>query len=169
MHLWHIPDTVEIPIPFRTRADTINPLRGWIDSEWESASTYHLQLLPGAVSSIYKLEHDTLDLSFRTRDSEYYGKILLSLEDVSNPVIVQLLRKDLVVRYLRVYESGLYTFSFLSPGDFGIKLIYDLNDNGKWDTGDYLKKKQPEPVEILPSTITVRSNWDHDVKIVLEK
>jgi len=167
--LWHIPDTVEIPIPFRTRADTLVPTLGWIDAEWESAASYRIQLLPGAVSSIYDLEHDTIDLAFRTRDIEYYGQILLTIEDVSNPVIIQLTGKDMVVRKLKVYESGLYTFSYLSPGDYGIKIIHDLNDNGKWDTGKYMLKLQPEPVEILPRTIKVRSNWDHDVTMKLEK
>jgi hypothetical protein len=167
--LWHIPDTVEIPIPFRSRADSLLPNRGWIDAEWESASSYHIQLLPGALSSIYELEHDTIDLAFRTRDIEYYGQILLTLEGVSNPVIIQLKKKDEVVRKLRVYKNGLYTFSYLSPGDYGIKVIHDLNDNGKWDTGKYIEKRQPEAVEILPRSITVRSNWDHDVSMILEK
>ena len=35
--------------------------------------------------------------------------------------------------------------------------------------GNYLKKLQPEPVEIWPGTITVRSNWDHDVSMILKK
>ena len=47
--------------------------------------------------------------------------------------------------------------------------INDFNENGKWDTGEYLKKLQPEPVELLPVTIEVRSNWDHDVSMNLEK
>lgn len=167
--LWHIPDTVEIPMSFRSKADTLLLNRAWIDAEWESASSYHIQLLPGALSSIYELEHDTIDLNFSTRDIEYYGQILLTLEEVSNPVIIQLTKKEEAVRQLRVYESGLYTFSYLAPGDYGIKVIHDLNDNGKWDTGKYLEKRQPEPVEILRRSITVRSNWDHDVSMILEK
>jgi len=167
--LWYIPDTVEIPMPFRSRADTLLPNRGWIEAEWKSASSYHIQLLPGALSSIYELEHDTIDLAFSTRDIEYYGQILLTLEDVSNPVIIQLKKKDDVVRKLRVYKNGLYTFSYLSPGDYGVKIIHDQNDNGKWDTGKYIKKRQPEAVEILPRLITVRSNWDHDVSMILKK
>ncbi|MCP4310096.1 MAG: Ig-like domain-containing protein [Bacteroidetes bacterium] len=169
VHLWQIPDSVEVPLPFHTRADTLVPTIAWIDADWESYSNYHLQLLPGALYSIYELAHDTLDLAFRTRDIEYYGQILLTLEKVSNPVIIQLTSKDQVMRQQIVYKSGLYTFSYLSPKDYGFKIIHDLNDNGKWDTGNYLKKQQPEPVEILPRTITVRSNWDHDVLIVLEK
>ena len=169
VHLWQIPDSVEIPIPFKTRQDTLLPSRAWIEAKWEEVSNYHLQILPGAFSSLYELEHDTLDLKFKTRDIEYYGQVLLTLENVSSPVIIQLTSQKNVVRQRRVYESGLYTFSYLTPKEYGIKIIHDRNDNGKWDSGKYLKKIQPEAVEIRPGTITLRSNWDHDVTMILEK
>ncbi len=169
IHLWQIPDSVEVPLPFKVRADTINPYRAWVETRWEEISNYHLQILPGAFSTLYELEHDTLDLSFRTRDSEYYGTIQLTLDSVSSPVIIQINNQDNVIRQRRVYESGMHTFSYLSPKEYGIKIIHDVNDNGKWDTGNYLKKIQPEKVEIPPVKVTVRSNWDHEVKMVLKK
>ena len=36
----------------------------------------------------------------------------------------------------------------------------DLNENGKWDTGDYIYKIQPEKVQFFSSGITIRANWD---------
>lgn len=169
VQLWQIPDSVEIPTPFVIRQDTLTPYRAWIEANWEELSSYHLQILPGAFTPLYDLQHDTLDLSFQTRDSEYYGQILLTLDNVSGPVIVQLTNRDDVVRERRVYEDGLYTFSFLTPKEYGIKIIHDRNDNGKWDSGKYLKKIQPETVEIRPGTITLRSNWDHEVNMILKK
>jgi len=166
---YHIPDTVEIPFPFRTRADSLVPTRAWILADWESLSRYRLLLLPGAVNSIYDLAHDTLDVSFKTRDIEYYGQILLNLENIHNRVIIQLISKENVVRQRTVEQDGLCTFSYLAPQDYQVKFIHDLNGNGRWDTGKYLKKLQPEPVELLPKEITVRSNWDHDVSMRLEK
>lgn len=168
VQLWQIPDSVEIPTPFVIRQDTLTPYRAWIEANWEELSSYHLQILPGAFTPLYDLQHDTLDLSFQTRDSEYYGQILLTLDNVSGPVIVQLTNRDDVVRERRVYEDGLYTFSFLTPKEYGIKIIHDRNDNGKWDSGKYLKKIQPETVEIRPGTITLRSNWDHEVNMILK-
>ncbi|MCK4751167.1 MAG: Ig-like domain-containing protein [Bacteroidales bacterium] len=167
--LYHIPDTVEISKPFRTSVDTTLLTRGWISADWESAAQYRMVLLPGAISSIYPVEHDTIDVSFRTRDIEYYGQILLTMENVEHRVLVQLLNKDKVIRQLEADSPGLYTYSYLVPREYRIKVIHDLNRNGKWDTGNYMKKLQPEPVEFLPVDITVRSNWDHDVTITLEK
>ncbi len=166
---YQIPDTIEIPEPFQTGADTSLLTRGWLSAGWESASKYRMILLPGAITSIYPLEHDTMDITFKTRDIEYYGQILLNLDNVQNQVVILLINRDKVIRKLIVDSADLYTFSYLVPQEYRLKFVHDLNGNGKWDTGNYLKKLQPESVEFLPVNITVRSNWDHDVKMMLEK
>ena len=167
--LFHIPDSVEVPVPFEVKADTLDLYRAFLSTTWESASQYRLLALPGAISSIYPISHDTLDLSFKTRDLEFYGQILLTLENINNQVVIQLLSGTNLVEERLIEKDGLYAFPFLSPKEYSFKFIHDLNRNGKWDTGDYLEKRQPEPVELLPTTIEVRSNWDHDVSIRLEK
>ncbi len=167
--LYYIPDSVEIPEPVEIFPDTSILTRVWIKAEWKSAALYRMILLPGAIKSIYPLQHDTLDIPFRTRDIEAYGQILLNLENVNNSVIIQLISKEKIIRQMGVSSSGEYTFGYLMPQDYRIKIIHDLNNNGKWDTGKYIKKIQPEPVELLPVAITVRSNWDHDITMKLEK
>jgi hypothetical protein len=167
--LYFNPDSVEVEVPFSTRKDSLLPNRAWVSSSWKSAGQYRIQLLPGALTSIYPPVHDTLDVSFTTRDSEYYGQILLTMENVSGPTIIQLMNRNKVLEERRVDSDGTYTFSNLVPQDYSLKFIHDINDNGKWDTGNYMKKLQPEPVELLPIDITVRSNWDHDVTMILEK
>ncbi|NJM79836.1 MAG: hypothetical protein HC854_09870 [Flavobacterium sp.] len=41
-----------------------------------------------------------------------------------------------------------------------MRIFYDENKNGIWDTGDFLEKKQPEQIIYYPKGIDVRSNWD---------
>ena len=41
-------------------------------------------------------------------------------------------------------------FTTLKPKTYLIKIVWDLNKNEKWDTGDVLKNKQPEPVYFFP-------------------
>ena len=167
--LFQIPDSVEIPFPMVLKADSQNPYRATLSASWESDSKYRLLALPGAICSIYPIPHDTIDLSFKTRDSEYYGQILLTLENVNNHVLVQLFSGKALVEERIVETDGQYSFPFLSPREYQLKFIHDLNENGEWDTGDYLMQLQPEPVELLPTAIEVRSNWDHDVSVRLEK
>lgn len=167
--LYQIPDSVEFPAPFIVKADTLSPYRVILSSSWESASQYRLEALPGAITSIYPMQHDTIDVNFKTRDLEFYGQIFLSLNGVHNQVLVQLFTGKSLVEERVVNADGQYAFPFLAPKEYQFKFIHDTNENGKWDTGNYLEKLQPEPVELLPVTIEVRSNWDHDVAVTLEK
>jgi len=167
--LYYIPDSVEIPVVPELWADTIAPFGIKIQAEWEPTSSYRLLMLPGALGSIYELEHDTIDRSFKIRDNEYYGKIILNLDSMNNSVIVQLQNKENLYREIIIREGGQHIIEYLNPQDYSIRFIHDLNDNGRWDTGKYLEGKQPEPVELLPKVVTVRSNWDHDVSMILRK
>ena len=53
-----------------------------------------------------------------------------------------------------------YTFKLLNPKNYKARIILDDNNNGKWDTGNYLQKKQAEPVEYFPDIQEVRPNWE---------
>jgi uncharacterized protein (DUF2141 family) len=61
-----------------------------------------------------------------------------------------------------VYGERNQSFDFdnLSPSKYYIRVIYDTNKNGKWDTGNYLKKIQPERISYSKEMIDVRANWD---------
>jgi len=160
--LYMIPDTIEKPLDFIIAIDTTRYSNAYIKYPWESDMKYRMKILPGAVHNLYDLPHDTIDVSFTGRDSESYGKIILNLENVKGEIIVQLMIKDKVVNQMTVNSSGTYEFPFLNPDTYSIKFIHDRNGNGKWDTGKYIKKIQPEKVEKLPIDITVRAHWDHD-------
>jgi Bacterial Ig-like domain len=167
--LYYIPDSIEQMQAFVLKTDSSLFGRAVLSAAWESEANYRMVVLPGAIRSIYPQEHDTIDVKFKTRDLEYYGQILLSLENVNNRVIVQLFNGDKLLSEKTVLEEGQYTFPFLAPKEYSFKFIHDLNGNGKWDTGKYIRKRQPEPIELLPAKIEVRSNWDHDVSMKLEK
>jgi hypothetical protein len=45
-------------------------------------------------------------------------------------------------------------------GVYKLKVIYDRNSNGKWDTGNYSKHSQPEKVDYYTAPLNIRANWD---------
>ena len=53
-----------------------------------------------------------------------------------------------------------YSFKLLNPGKYFLRLIKDNNNNDKWDTGNYLKKIQPEEVIYYPFELELRANLD---------
>lgn len=58
-------------------------------------------------------------------------------------------------------------FSLFRPGDYEIRILYDANSNGKWDTGNYWEKVQPEKIISDGKKYTVRPNWDNEITIEL--
>ena len=57
-------------------------------------------------------------------------------------------------------ENQRLSFEYLNPGDYQLKVIYDYNENHKWDPGDYIYNIQPERVDFLEKILTIRANWD---------
>lgn len=165
MYVYH--DTLEIPCEHGFIQDTIEyPRKFTLPTQWEEGNTYKVQIFPSAFQNIYNLEHDTIALVFIVRKMDYYGAILVNLSDVSNPIIMQLTDKNENVLYeLSAFERGTYKFEYLLPKEYTVKLIEDKNGNGKWDTGNYLKKLQPDKVKFYPEVINVRSNWDVEIEL----
>ena len=55
----------------------------------------------------------------------------------------------------------------MPPGEYEIRILFDDNNNGKWDHGDYSKKLQPEKAITISQKLGVRANWDNERDIKL--
>ena len=123
---------------------------------------YEIQLLPNALKDFWGNTHDTLNYRVSTKKIEDYGNIFIQLiyED-SYEFILELLKDNKVVRsYSKPIENSNYPFEILNPGKYFLRLIKDKNNNDRWDTGNYLKKIQPEEVIYYPFELELRANWD---------
>jgi hypothetical protein len=49
----------------------------------------------------------------------------------------------------------------IERGMYRVRVIYDLNGDGKWTTGNYDIKLQPEPVSYFPREIEVRADFEN--------
>jgi uncharacterized protein (DUF2141 family) len=164
MHLYKLADTIEVTEPFHLLNDTARLRKFAFQVDWEEGVKYHLYLDPGAFTDIFGLQNDTVDIRFTTRFLDYYGKIIVSLSDNQYPFLIQLLdEKNKIIASRPVFDGTRIDFSYLYPGNYRLKAIRDLNRNGRWDTGIYLEKKQPEKIYFYPDRIELRSNWDIDI------
>ena len=66
-------------------------------------------------------------------------------------------------------EKSRYRIKLFDPGDYDVTILFDTNNNGKWDTGDYWKKIQPEKVVARKKPINIRANWDNEILIDLNQ
>ena len=131
---------------------------------------YRLQILPDAIGDLYETKNDTLEYKFGTRDHEDYGSIVLGVKNNKNKtVIIQLLEKDKVLIKRVVTSSEKITFDLLEPKEYTVRAIIDDNSNGVWDTGNFLKRIQPEKVLYMPQEFKLRANWIQNETLVIEE
>lgn len=122
---------------------------------------YKLEMLPSAIIDFFEQKSDTLRYNFRTTKKDQYGSLSMNVVNTNNkPVIVQLLgKKEKVIAEKFIKKDQKVAFDLLQPTKYSLRVIIDDNDNKKWDTGNYLKNKQPEKVVYFASEINIKENW----------
>lgn len=122
---------------------------------------YNINILPGAFIDFFGQTNDTLNIKARSKERSDFGDIEITLLNATTfPYIVELLDSEdnlLDTRYTT--EETIFTFPLLKASKYKIRLIEDANGNRVFDTGNYLKKRQPERVINYPGTIEVRPSW----------
>lgn len=136
---------------------------------WKENSVYQVLIPPKTITDIFGLTNDTIMLEFKTHEEKYYGTFKLNLKMKHKiPYILQLINEKGELFYPISSERGIFTYNYLPPGGYKLRIIYDTNQDGKWTTGNYLQKRKPETVIYYPSSITIRSNWDMELDWKIE-
>jgi len=122
-----------------------------------------------AFENFFGQKSDTLQDSFTAKKAEDFGSLKLTFKDnVPLPFIIELTDKEAKkVLYEQYVEqaSPSYSFPFLKAGNYRLRVIEDHNRNKKWDTGNYLKHLQAEPVRYFAKEIELRANWEIEQEI----
>lgn len=137
---------------------------------WKFSSPYRLLIAKDAVadsSGITLAKADTI--RFATKKETDYGSIRLRFTnlDLSKHPVLQFVQSETVVDSFPITQADFYRKVY-KPGSYNMRILYDLNNNGKWDPGQFLpNKRQPEIIVLVGGQLTVRGNWDNEVNIVL--
>jgi hypothetical protein len=139
---------------------------------WPTDNKFHL-ILPrsfGQDSLGRKLSKDDT-LSFKTKKDIDYGEIRIRIVnlDMSLHPVLQFFSGD-KVRYTYSFNTRREVRKLLfEPGDYELRVLYDVNHNMTWDHGVFFgkNKKQPERVVTIMKKFTVKPNWDNDKDITL--
>lgn len=150
-----------LAVPFSATLDT---LKNQLDFAFELGpnENYGLALFPGAFRDFFETENDTLAYRLSTGSYADFGNLSLNLSgSVNYPLIVQLTdEQGTVKREIQATRPIVFEFNNLEPARYLIRVIHDTNENGQWDTGNYLKKLQPERVSYYPNVLEMRANWE---------
>lgn len=145
-------------------------LRLRIKYPWKEGIKYRFEIPDSTFTSVFGHENDSTTYKFNGLTEEETGSIKMFIKPrEEGQYIVQLLdEKESIIQEDVITKEGILEYNYLSARKYMFKVIRDLNKNGKWDTGNYLQKRQPEPVFYFSKLIELRTNWTIEEEWVVE-
>lgn len=140
----------EVPLEFEFEQDSLLIRDYRIRAEWQDGQAYRLFIPPRTVETIDGERNDSISQSFQVAAAADMASVTLHL--VNPPAdyeyIVQVTdeKGTQVLREVAHLGAGSHEIEYLEKGNVRLRLIEDRNRNGKWDTGDLVRRVQPEQV-----------------------
>lgn len=160
-------DKDSLDVPFDTELDSLRNVFA-IKFDKKESYAYNVQLLPETFTDFFGNVNDTLSFNLRTKPYDQYSNVRVTLVNATYPLIVQLTDDKGNVKYEQfANEPQMFDFRYINAGEYYLRVIYDTNGNGIWDSGNYLKKIQPERISYDTQVIEARANWDPIVNFTL--
>ena len=140
-----------------------------IDYKWPSNQPFNLVVLKNGLSDSSGLKlfkNDTI--KFYTKSISEYGSLKITFKniDLTQHPILYFLDGENVKNTFNIQNEN-WENKMMLPGDFGLRILYDKNNNGQWDPGNYKLKLQPENTISLPEKINIKADWENEREIVL--
>ena len=174
-HLFRIDDNDrKVKVPFSIKSNPKSLLSYRIDAKWVDDSKYEILVDSNAVSNILNQVNDSTLYAFSSSNSSKFGTFTFNVKGLKHPLIVQVLDKKLkLVREKELRKDGALHFPFIKADTYIVRIIEDINSNGAWDTGCYLKQVAPERVAYLKKDkaqeFILRSGWENEVSVDVEE
>ena len=158
-------------IPFKSSINN-NLDEVTLDFDVKPQDDYSIYILPNAIIDHRGGTNDTLGFRTRSQSLEDFGNVYLNvIRDTESQYILQMVNSnnEIVRKYNSINSDGLYNFESVKPGKYIFRMIRDNNRNKEWDTGNYLKKIQPEEVYYSNFELEIRANWDFNETLNLNE
>jgi uncharacterized protein (DUF2141 family) len=163
IHLYKTDKSGKVPVPYRINKDSLTTRKYILSAKLKEGDTYLLIADSASFGNIYGALSDSTGIKFSVRTSETYSKLTLNISGVKGYILIQLLdTKEKLLYMQEITKDGKIVFPMLDVGKYRIRAIDDLNRDGKWTTGDFKFRQQPEPVTYFPGEIEIRANFDND-------
>ncbi len=165
-------DTLRKEVQATILLDSLTPRSVKVIYNWKEGLHYELEAMPGAFLDFFYAPSDTIKMVYRTDLRKAFGTLNLTIDSLraDQQYVIQLVQGESnVIETLPVKNAVTIKkqFKTLPPGSYAIKIIVDANGNGRWDTGNYNTKAQPETI-FLKKLDNLRANWELEATLALE-
>lgn len=163
-------------VEFSIIQDTLNRQRYEFRVNWEPKAKYELIMPEGMFENIAREQNDTIKCSYTGADPEKFAIVNVNVRGTHPRAryILQLTNaQGKVQKEIANVTPGKYIFEYVTAGDVMLRVVEDMNGNGKWDTGDMVLMRQPERTEIYKNedgleTLTTKENWEFDLDVDMD-
>jgi Bacterial Ig-like domain len=161
IHLYELVQATRQNVPFQLVKDSTNSCKYYLKTKLAEGKKYLFIADSASFGNIYNEYSDSIGVKFSIKDSELYSKLTLEVKNYKGDRIIQLLDKtEKLVAETYMKKDGKVVFPLLETGFYRVRVIYDLNGDGKWTTGNFTAGRQPEPVSYYPGEIEFKPGWE---------
>lgn len=137
----------------------------YLDYVFKQTKNYTLYFPRKCIKGILGTYMDSTVIGFKTSNDKVYKTLTMNIKnpEFKGGAVLELIdATDKVLEEKKIVwaDSNQVVFKNLRQGSYRIRLIYDANNNGKWDTGSYANKRQPEKVVYFPYNIDIKPAFD---------
>jgi len=162
IHLFEKVDTVLKPVCFTLAPYDSVPMMLTFIAPLKQGKHYELHVDSAALRDVYGVVNKAITFKMTLKTPEDYSTLRVKLIPFEPQARIQVLNvKDEVVRDLPAEPNGAL-FEYLKPDTYYLRMFIDANGDGKWTTGSWDEKRQPETVYYFKEAIQTKSNWDFE-------
>ena len=157
------------PVPSTFWTIDSNRTKITLTTKWLEATDYRLIMDTSAIvdsANNHLIKADTI--RFTTKQQSDYGNVILRFSnlDLAKHPVLQFVQNEVIQKSYPLTTAE-WINKFVTPGEYEIRILYDDNNNGIWDPGNYSKKLQPEKAITLKDKLAIKANWDNERDIKL--
>jgi uncharacterized protein (DUF2141 family) len=157
---------------FTTEKDSLDVLAYSIVYPWKNKSTYIITYGADAFTELFGTKNKEVKKTFKLASKDDYAslKIKVDVPEPNKSYIVELLNeKKMVVRRDIITKKDTISYNNYLAGIYFIRVVYDINKNGKWDTGNIKEQTQPEKIWYDTKEYSMKANWDREEILIIPK
>ena len=152
--------------------DSADFLSYYVNYPWLHKRKYEIKFGGGAFTGLFKSTNKEFIKNFELAGKDNYGTLQLKVitPELQKQYILQVIdeNKNLISTSI-IQKDTTVKFSNYKAGRYWVRIVYDNNKNGKWDTGNVAKKQQPEKIYNEPKELSIKANWDRNETITIPK
>lgn len=162
VHVYQKADSIWRTIPFEIEHDTIDILKYNIYAEWKPEESFRIEIDSASIRGLYGLHNDVIETTLKFNPLNKYSTLTVNVANPKPGYTVRLHNNSGKVVRSQKLENGSADFFLLQPSTYFVSMFDDMNDNGKWDTGEYEEKRHPESVWYIKRSWVLKQDWTHE-------